>query len=286
MLLQSYRSAAWIEGEIRQAEAERAMLADEATPELLERLVMTHEIAIKLALSAFRNSISGTAHLQTRIILNRTATPFFTSDDPVIYTNRFHLQKDVLGGAGIGSPGAMLVMPLAPHLMLLSFDSAIYRLDKRFKALGVIDRASDVAAFNDLQAVRGHANLYFRDWSDRALVASIYEKAKPRRRDIWFDVETLQETEAGSNTFVAVTGRWVHYLNGGNASYAAQRSRANRLAFATHLYGTRTSRPARCGSDPSLGVTDPWGPESGMKVCCYLLLTLTSQSALLPLSDH
>jgi hypothetical protein len=68
-----------------------------------------------------------------------------------------------------------------------------------------------VAAFNDLQAVRGHANLYFRDWDDRALVASIYEKAKPRRRATWYDVETLQETEAGSNTFVGVAGCWVHH---------------------------------------------------------------------------
>jgi Protein of unknown function (DUF4238) len=42
MLLQSYRSAAWIEGQIRLAEAERAMVADEATPELLESMVVTH----------------------------------------------------------------------------------------------------------------------------------------------------------------------------------------------------------------------------------------------------
>jgi hypothetical protein len=105
----------------------------------------------------------------------------------------------------------MLLMPLTPHLLLLSFDPAIYRLDKWSNELGVIDLASDVAAFNDLQAVRGHANLYFRDWNDRALVASIYEKAKQRRRETWFDVETLQETEAGSNTFVAAVGRRVHH---------------------------------------------------------------------------
>lgn len=66
---------------------------------------------------------------------------------------------------------------------------------------------SDVTAFNELQAIPGHANLYFKDLNDRALVASIYEKAKLRRRVTWYDVETLQETEADSNTFVAVTGR-------------------------------------------------------------------------------
>jgi hypothetical protein len=59
---------------------------------------MTHEMALQFALDAFRHSVEGTAHLRTRIILNRTAIPFFMSDDPVVYTNRFHLQKDVLGG--------------------------------------------------------------------------------------------------------------------------------------------------------------------------------------------
>lgn len=211
MLLQSYRSAAWIEGEMRLAEAERAMVADDATPELLERLSMSHEIALRLAFNAFSNSVKGTAHLETRLILNRTRVSFFTSDDPVVYTNRFHLQKDVLGGAGLGSPGAMLLMPLTPQLLLLSFDPAIYHLEKRLGEVGIIDRVSDVSAFNELQAVRGNANLYFRDWNSQPLVASTYEKAKPGRRATWYHVETLQETEAGSNTFTAVVGRWVHH---------------------------------------------------------------------------
>lgn len=248
MLLQSFRSAAWIEGTIRLAEAERAMLADEATPELLESLVVPHEMALQLALDAFRNSIESTAHLQTRIILNRTAMPFFTSDDPVIYTNRFHLQKDELGGAGIGSPGSMLLMPLTPRLLLLSFDPAIYRLKKRLGELGVIDRASDVAAFNDLQAVCGHANLYFHDWNDRALVASIYTKAKPRRRETWFDVEILQETEAGSNSFVAVADRWVHQP-GRREMLHTQRNVPEPAAWPSLLIYTEHARRARRGVD-------------------------------------
>jgi hypothetical protein len=210
MLLQSYRSAAWIEGQIRLAEAERAMVANEATPELLESMVMTHEMALQLALDGFKNSVRETAHLKTRIILNRTAMPFFTSDDPVVYTNRFHLQKEVLGGAGVGSPGAMLLMPLTPQILLLSYDATIYRLDKSLGELGVIDRVTDVAAFNDLQAVRCHSNLYFRGWSARAQVESTYHKAKSRRRNKWFDVETLQETAPGSHAFIPVTNGWVH----------------------------------------------------------------------------
>lgn len=62
-----------------------------------------------------------------------------------------------------------------------------------------------------MNTASGHANLYFRDWNDRALVASIYEKVKPRRRRTWFDVEIPQETEVGSNTFVAVVDRWAHH---------------------------------------------------------------------------
>lgn len=248
MLLQSYRSAAWIEGEIRLADAQRATVADEATPELLESMVVTHEMALQLALSAFRYSVENTTHLQTSIVLNRTAMPFFTSDDPVVYTNRFHLQKDVLGGAGIGSPGAMLLMPVTPSLLLLSFDPAIYRLENRVKEIGVIDRVSDVTAFNDLQAVRGHTNLYFRDWSDRAQVASIYENAKPRRRRTWFDVETLQETEVGSNTFVAVAGRRI-YHPGRREILHTQRNIPAPAAWPTLLTYTALARRARRGVD-------------------------------------
>lgn len=248
MLLQSYRSAAWVESEIRLAEAERAMIADEATSELLESLVVTHEMALQLALSAFRYSIESTAQLQTRIVLNRTTMPFFTSDDPVVYTNRFHLQKDVLGGAGIGSPGAMLLMPLTPSLLLLSFDPAIYHLEKLLGEFGIIDRVSDVTAFNDLQAVRGHTNLYFRDWSDRALVASIYENAKPRRRRTWFDVETLQETEIGSNTFVAVAGQRV-YHPGRREMLHTQRNIPAPAVWPTLLTYTAHARRARRGVD-------------------------------------
>lgn len=250
MLLQSYRSAAWIDGQIRLAEAERAMLADEATPELLDSLVVTHEMALQLALAALRDSIEGTAHLRTAIVLNRTAIPFFTSDDPVVYTNRFHLQKDVLGGAGLGSPGAMLVMPLTPRLLLLSFDPAIYRVEKQLGALGVVDRASDVAAFNYLQAVCGHANLYFRDWNERALVASTYKMAKPRRRATWFDVETLQETTAGSNTFVAVAGRCVHDP-GRREILRTQRNVPAPAAWPSLLTYTERARRARRGVDQS-----------------------------------
>lgn len=39
----------------------------------------------------------------------------------------------------------------------------------------------------------------------------MYEKAKPRRRETWFDVEILLQTEADSNIFVAVVGRWVDH---------------------------------------------------------------------------
>lgn len=248
MLLQSYRSAAWIEGEIRLAEAERALVADEATPELLESLVITHEMALQLALSAFTTSIESTAHLQTRIVINRTAMPFFTSDDPVVYTNRFHLQKDVLGGAGNGSRGAMLLMPLTPRLLLLSFDPTIYRVEKRSGELGVVDRALDVAAFNDLQAVRGHANLYFREWNDRALVTATYSKAKPRRRETWYDVETLQETEAGSNTFVAVRGRWVHHP-GRREMLHTRRNVPAPAAWPSLLAYTERARRAKRGVD-------------------------------------
>lgn len=211
MLLQSYRSAAWIEGQMILAEHQRELLAREnATQQLLEGLKVSHEMALDLAFGAFEESVDATAHMERRILLNGTDRPLFTSDDPVVYTNRFHVQKGGLGRAGLSSPGGMLLMPLTPQMILLSFDPGVYRLERRVEQLGLINRREDVAAINQLQVIRGRSNLYFRDWHDRQMVAASFNDGKDRRREQWFTVETLQEVEANTGTFVVARDGWEH----------------------------------------------------------------------------
>lgn len=54
------------------------------------------------------------------------------------------------------------------------------------------------------------------------------------------DVEPLQETEAGSNTFVSVTGRWVHDSSRKEILYTQRDMPAP--AFVVDLYGARPRR--------------------------------------------
>jgi len=144
----------------------------------------------------------------------------------------------------------MLAMPLTPQMLLLSFDLAIYRLDNRQGEVGIIDRAKDVVAFNDLQAVRSHANLYFKDWDDRELVAKVYQEGKPRRREAWFEVQTLQETAPGSDTYVAVTKGWVHDRNRRELLHTA-RNVPEPAAWPLLLSYTERARRAKRGVDQS-----------------------------------
>ncbi|WP_287070794.1 restriction endonuclease [Mesorhizobium sp.] len=90
-----------LEGQIMLAEHQRELLAREnATEELLESLRVSHEMALDLAFDAFEESIGATVHVERRILLNRTDMPLFTSDDPVVYTNRFHVQSGNPAGSG------------------------------------------------------------------------------------------------------------------------------------------------------------------------------------------
>ncbi|WP_246675067.1 hypothetical protein [Mesorhizobium sp. B2-5-3] len=61
-------------------------------------------------------------------------------------------------------------------------------------------------------------------------------------------METLQETEAGSNTFVAVAGRWVHHA-GRREMLHTQRNVPAPAAWPSLLSYTEHARRARRGVD-------------------------------------
>jgi Protein of unknown function (DUF4238) len=211
MLLQNARTEARMKKEIVLADLHRETLEREnATDELLEGLKTTHEEAVKMAFEGLGESIIATSHMESRIFLNRTKVPFFTSDDPAIYTTRFHIQKVGLGGVGLSSPGGLLVMPLSPFMVLLSFDRRIYQMTNEAGQLGFIDRNSDVAAINQLQVIHSRSNLYFRDWNDCTVIKRLFDEFKDRRPKRWHTVNTLQEVKAGSGTFIVAEEGWKH----------------------------------------------------------------------------
>jgi hypothetical protein len=125
------------------------------------------------------------ADLKSCIILNSSQCDFITSDDPAIFTNRFHFQKLNKQDFGLANTGALLFMPLSPKLIFLSYDGACYTFPSIIGNVVETNFANDVLALNELQYIRAENNIYFQRWEEREKIASELESVKKLRPEKW-----------------------------------------------------------------------------------------------------
>lgn len=122
--------------------------------------------------------------LQLTVVRNRSRTPFFTSDDPAVLTNCWHLQNHRAHGLGFGvkSAGLILFLPLAPELLAVLHDPDVYVVPHR-QGVVEIEADEEAEALNAHQVLNCAANLYFGDWDGRGQIAEAVSAARPRRLD-------------------------------------------------------------------------------------------------------
>jgi len=120
--------------------------------------------------------------LNVRLVRNKSARKFVTSDNPAILTNRWHLspRTSLSLAPGLLSAGALGLLPLTPDILLVLFDSDVHYLEHRH---GWIDvrREEDVDALNQHQVLSCDANLYFQAWDHREEVADLSRRLASRR---------------------------------------------------------------------------------------------------------
>lgn len=138
--------------------------------------------AVQAAMLNYKDTMRIVDDLTLCIVRNRTDTPFVTSDDPAILTNRLHIQRPRKGRPSFGAKtaGAIFILPLTPKLCALLYDGAVYSSGHRAHWIDV-DRSGDIVALNAHQIMGCWANLYFRDWEDHEFVAAQTETSKPLR---------------------------------------------------------------------------------------------------------
>lgn len=78
--------------------------------------------AVQGAMFFYARSMKIVDDLQLTLIRNRTRTPFITSDDPAVLTNRWHLQNPRARrlAYGVRSAGSIMILPLSPREPLSS----------------------------------------------------------------------------------------------------------------------------------------------------------------------
>lgn len=127
--------------------------------------------AVMISMSTFANNVAAVDDLKVCLLRNKTQTPFITSDDPAVLTNRWHFETNKNQGRsfGLASSGALLVLPISPRVLCLGYDGDVYSVPHN---VGWVDvqRDADVKAFNQHQLLNCRANIFVRDSEHAQLV--------------------------------------------------------------------------------------------------------------------
>lgn len=138
--------------------------------------------AVQMAMRTFVEEMHVVDDLKICLIRNRTTTPFVTSDDPAILTNRWYLHDRRTRGRSFGlkSAGNLLLLPMMPKVLCVGYDGDVYSIPNN---AGWVDvgRPEDVEAINEHQFLNCRANIFFQDPSAAGLVDEAYQRVKSRR---------------------------------------------------------------------------------------------------------
>lgn len=177
----------WLLQHLRtEAASKRSVEMTDATQNVIGRKDSTFRFeireAVQMAMKTFAESMDSVADLKVCLIRNRTRTPFFTSDDPAVLTNRWHLESARTKGHSFGlhSAGDILLLPLSPQTLCLGYDGDVYSVPHK-NGWTEVRRDADVEAFNQHQFLNCRANVFVQDSAHFQLVHEAFWGAAPRR---------------------------------------------------------------------------------------------------------
>lgn len=166
---------------IQQSILKNSIDLQQAIGEDVPDLVLDKKEATLIALSAFASHSDVISDLRMVLVRNRSPTPFLTSDNPAVQTNRWALSNSKRGVATFGliSAGEIALLPLTEDLLVLMYDQDIYSIPHVDGVVSVRNSA-DIKALNDHQILNCAANLYVGPSFSAANVAELPDLATQR----------------------------------------------------------------------------------------------------------
>jgi hypothetical protein len=161
--------------------------------------------AVHMGCRMFAKSMHELDDLQFCIVKNLTSVPFITSDNPAVLTNRWYFERKRHHdfSFGIGSSGIIAILPLAPKLLLLGFDSDVYDVTCQ-NGIAEIRNAYDAKAFNRHQLLNCDSNVYLHNVGQEGEIAKLFgeiEFLRLKNKSVSRLAE-LDKREAGISRFV------------------------------------------------------------------------------------
>lgn len=141
--------------------------------------------AIQESMQTFVEAREYVSDMKVCFLKNKTKHKFYTSDDPAVMTNRWHLiDKRAKGHSfGLSSGGNLFLLPLTPRLLMLAYDRDVYSVQSKNQWIDVKSE-NDVNALNSLQFINCRANIYTDSDSNELNIKYVHQSVEEIRPQV------------------------------------------------------------------------------------------------------
>lgn len=147
----------------------------ELTDEILESVRIGLTEPGLFAIGNFARIVNLCRDLKCKVIINKTAIPFITSDNPVCLTNQF-LDKMKVDTNGLGQRGLLLLMPLSPMVAILYYDSQVYKVGSISKQYVEITDKNEIEKINKMVASQADEILIILNGTEKVVDLHAYKR--------------------------------------------------------------------------------------------------------------
>lgn len=188
------------------------------------------EIIHKQSILHAIESIFGISDLIPVLIGNKTKIPFISSDNPVIFNNRIHLDNKF---TGILSRGLQIHCPLCPQLYLLLYDPAFYSINQ-----SKLPCLNDIKRLNALQFLHSNEILIAASNTKKDYLDTLCQEYGKQKSKKFVSIQTkktewLDDTTRSDYDQVSIENLNYHvnflFLNFNHKSYRTFKKGYNRI---------------------------------------------------------
>lgn len=190
-----------------EAAAKRSVEMSESMKEVIDdgirsQFKLSIKDAVQNSMKTFVEKIDAVDDLKVCLLRNRTATPFVTSDDPAILTNRWYFEDERTKhlSFGLRHSGSLVLLPLSPNILCVGYDGDVYSIPHNSGWADVRNDA-DVNALNQHQLMNCRANIFIRNPTHGQLIQDEFSKIKALRPAIRHVTNyAVRDRDEGSST--------------------------------------------------------------------------------------
>lgn len=115
---------------------------------------------VKMMMANFKDALEITADLRCKVIINKGAGSFITSDDPVIEYNPL-LEPFKITNYGLAAIGILLMLPISPKAAIVVFDGGFYKIGSQKQNVIMFNNATDLSWINILTVLHADKAIYY-----------------------------------------------------------------------------------------------------------------------------